>query len=184
MKRQVLFVQGGGPGTHDEWDNKLVASLTRELGPDVHVRYPRMPNEDEPSYDVWTQALEKELATLADGAVLVGHSIGGTILINTIAEGPPAARIGAIVLISAPFVGEGGWSSDDMTLPLDLGARLPSGVPVHIFHGLDDETAPPPHAELYVRVIPQARVHRLPGRDHQLNNDLGEIAATIKALDR
>ena len=24
---QILFIQGGGAGTHDEWDNKLVASL-------------------------------------------------------------------------------------------------------------------------------------------------------------
>jgi hypothetical protein len=30
---EVLFVQGGG-GTHDKWDNKLVESLERELGPD------------------------------------------------------------------------------------------------------------------------------------------------------
>ncbi len=25
-KRQLLFVQGGGAGVHDEWDDKLVAS--------------------------------------------------------------------------------------------------------------------------------------------------------------
>jgi hypothetical protein len=25
--RQILFIQGGGAGTHDEWDNKLVESL-------------------------------------------------------------------------------------------------------------------------------------------------------------
>ena len=30
--RRVLFVQGGGEGTHDEWDHKLVDSLMRELG--------------------------------------------------------------------------------------------------------------------------------------------------------
>ncbi len=31
---QVLFIQGGGAGTHDEWDDKLVANLERNLGPD------------------------------------------------------------------------------------------------------------------------------------------------------
>ena len=25
--RQILFIQGGGAGTHDDWDNKLVESL-------------------------------------------------------------------------------------------------------------------------------------------------------------
>mgnify|MGYP003472432108 CR=1 FL=1 len=52
-------------------------------------------------------------------------------------------------------------------------------MPVHVFHGLEDETAPPAHADLYATVIPQAQVHRLPGRDHQLNDDLGEVAEAI-----
>ena len=40
---QVLFIQGGGAGTHDEWDDKLVESLRHELGDGYEVRYPRMP---------------------------------------------------------------------------------------------------------------------------------------------
>ena len=33
MPHQVLFIQGGGAeGTHDDWDNKLVEHLGRELG--------------------------------------------------------------------------------------------------------------------------------------------------------
>jgi pimeloyl-ACP methyl ester carboxylesterase len=56
-------------------------------------------------------------------------------------------------------------------------------VTIHIYHGLEDETAPPSHADLYARAIPQARVHHLPDRDHQLNDDLKEVAAAIKSLD-
>jgi hypothetical protein len=53
---------------------------------------------------------------------------------------------------------------------------------VHIYHGLDDETAPPSHADLYASAISQAAVHKLPGRDHQLGNDLSEVAEVIKGL--
>jgi pimeloyl-ACP methyl ester carboxylesterase len=67
-------------------------------------------------------------------------------------------------------------------MPSDLGDRLPHGVPVHVFHGLDDDTAPVVHADLYGCVIPQAQVHRLRGRDHQLGNDLAEVARVIRAL--
>ena len=183
MKRQLLFVQGGGAGTHDEWDNKLVESLNRELGPNVEIRYPRMPNEDEPEYTAWKEARETEFASLDDGAILIGQSIGATILISVLSERPPTKQLGAIVLIAAPFIGEGGWPAEDIHLPRDLGARLPQGAPVLIYHGLDDDTAPPSHAELYARAIPHARVHRLRGRDHQLNNDLKEIAATIRSLE-
>jgi pimeloyl-ACP methyl ester carboxylesterase len=177
--RRILFIQGGGSGAHDEWDDRLVDSLRLKLGDRYEVRYPRMPDEDDPSYTAWSAAILRELAALDDGAVVVGHSVGGTILVHALAEHPPERRLGAIVLVAAPFVGPGGWPGDGFELPDDLGARLPQGVPVHVFHGLEDETAPTLHADLYARVIPQARVHRLPGRDHQLNDDLTEVANTI-----
>ena len=180
--RQILFIQGGGAGTHDEWDDKLVDSLKRELGDGYEVRYPRMPDEDDPSYATWSPAIRREMGALDDGAVVAAHSVGGTILINVLAERPPERELGAIVLIAAPFVGAGGWPGDEFALPSDLGERLPQGAAVQVFHGLDDDTAPPSHAELYARAIPQAQLHLLPGRDHQLNNDLSEVAKTIGQL--
>ncbi|MBK3624130.1 hypothetical protein JHN59_04610 [Streptomyces sp. MBT49] len=177
--RQILFVQGGGEGTHDAWDDKLVGSLRRALGEGYEVRYPRMPDEGDPGYASWGPAILRGTAGLGDGAAVVGHSVGGTMLVRALAERPPRGRLAAIVLISAPFVGEGGWPDEESGLPADLGARLPQGVPVHVFHGLDDDTVPPSHADLYARVIPQARVHRLPGRDHQLGDDLREVAALL-----
>jgi predicted alpha/beta hydrolase family esterase len=96
LKRQLLFVQGGGKGTHDEWDNKLVASLRQELGQDYEIHYPRMPNEDDPSYALWKTALESEFGTLRDGAILVGHSVGGTILVRVLAEQLPTRGFGAV----------------------------------------------------------------------------------------
>lgn len=184
MARQILFIQGGGAGTHDGWDNKLVESLLRGLGDGYEVRYPRMPDEEDPNQAAWSTAIRRELADLEDGAVVVGHSVGAAILVNALAGQPPACALAAIVLIAAPFVGDGGWPGDGFELPKDLGTRLPRGVPVHVFHGLGDETVPPSHADLYGKVIPQALVHRLPGRDHQLNNDLSDVAKAIGASAR
>ncbi len=179
---QVLFIQGGGEGTHDEWDDKLVDSLRRELGDAFEVRYPRMPAEDDPSDATWGPSIRQEVATLHAGAIVVGHSVGATILVHALADKPPQTDLGAIVLIAAPFVGAGGWPGDDFELPVDLGARLPQSVPVHVFHGLEDETAPPAHADLFAHAIPQARLHRLPERDHQLGNDLADVANVIRTL--
>jgi hypothetical protein len=228
--RQILFIQGGG-GTdvHDTWDDKLVDSLTRALGDEYDVRYPRMPDEDDPSYAKWRPAITREVAALGDGAVVVGHSIGGAMLVNALAERsskiPPLdgedvgnrtigdgsisrhgrgdrgrraglsshphptspiegeeSKLAAIVLVSAPFVGEGGWPGDEFTTPPDLGAKLPDGVPVHLFQGEADDTTPAEHAALYARAAPQAKLHRLPGRDHQLNNDLSEVAEVVRGL--
>jgi predicted alpha/beta hydrolase family esterase len=182
MTIQILFVQGGGEGVHDRWDNRLVESLAGDLGPGFEVRYPRMPNEADPGYPAWKAALGAELAGLDDGAILVGHSIGGTILINALAEGAPARAPAAIMLVAAPFVGEGGWASEDMPPRPDLADRLRSGVPVYLYHGTSDEIAPVGHLDLYAKAIPGAQVRRLSGRDHQLDNNLAEVAADIRRI--
>src|SRR6187401_2264266 len=102
MPQQVLFIQGGGEGVHDQWDNRLVESLERELGSDYEIRSPRMPGEPDPNYSRWKTALEKEFTALKEGVILVGHSIGGTILISVLAEEPRLASRG-VFLLAAPF---------------------------------------------------------------------------------
>lgn len=180
--RQILFVQGGGADTHDAWDHRLVASLQTALGPSWQIRYPRMPNEADPQFDAWTAALAQELASLRDDAILIGHSIGGTLLLHTLAMQRPSQRFAAIIALAAPFVGEGGWPADSgRSLPA-LGDALSSTVPVYLYHGLADDTVPPSHMELYAQAIPWARAYPLPGHDHQFLNDLSTVAALIRTL--
>ena len=180
--RQVLFIQGSGAGTHDEWDDKLVDSLRAGLGPGYEVRYPRMPDEDDPSVATWVPAIRREVAMLADGAVVVGHSIGATLLVHALETQPPDRPLGAIVLLAAPFVGRSGWQVDDFEVTDETGGRLPPGVPVDVFFGMEDDTVPRSHAGLWAAAIPQARLHPLAERDHQLGNNLGEVADVITVL--
>jgi hypothetical protein len=180
--RQILFVQGGGADVHDRWDDKLVDSLARELGPDYEIRYPMMPDEADPTYAVWKPALERELAALEPGAVLIGHSVGGTILIHLLAERTSHPAPGAICLLAAPFIGTGGWESEEIDPRPELAARLPRDVPIFLYHGLDDDSVPVAHVDLYARALPRAQVRRLAGRDHQLGNRLSEVAADIRRL--
>ncbi len=177
--QQILFIQGGGAGAHDEWDDKLVESLRRELGAGYEVRYPRMPDEGDPSYTRWIAAIRREMADLDDGAVVAGHSVGAAILVNALAEQPPKRGLGAIVLIAAPFVGEGGWPSDGFKLTSDLGARLPPGV--RCTYSTDSRTRPSRLRMPACMRWPsrRRRCASSPGRDHQLNNNLGEVAEAV-----
>ena len=88
----------------------------------------------------------------------------------------------AIFLIAAPYVGEGGWPSEDIEGTTNLGARLSRKTSIFLYHGSGDETAPFAHLDLYAKAIPQAVKRPLPGRDHQLDNDLSEVAADIRRL--
>lgn len=180
--RHVLFMQGAGPDVHAAWDSRLVASLRRELGTAYEVHYPRMPDEADPRPATWGPAIARELAALAPGAIAVGHSVGATVLINVLADARPAPQLGAIVLISTPFVGEGGWEIEELAPRTDLAARLPAGTPVLLYHGEEDAEVPVAHVERYRAAIPHARVRRLPGRDHQLNDDLTEVARDLREL--
>ncbi len=85
-------------------------------------------------------------------------------------------------LISAPFVGNGGWPSEEIAPMSDLGTRLPARLPIYLYFGSKDETVPFEHAGQYERAIPSAVIRRLAGRDHQLNNDLSEVAADVQRL--
>lgn len=182
MARQILFVQGAGEGTHDNWDDKLVASLERELGDGFAIRYPRMPGEGEPDYATWKATLIRELGVLADGAILVGHSFGGTVLIDALAEEPQNARFGGLFVVSAPFFGEGGWSSGGIGDGGNLSKDLLSGVPVHLYHGTADNEVPVAHVHLHAKAIPHAAISTLKDRDHQLDNDMSEVASDIRSI--
>ena len=155
MTKDVLFVQGGGEGVHRNWDLKLVASLGKELGPNYRITYPLMPNESDPNVAAWQGAIAKALASLGDGVVLVGHSLGATILIDFLARSEAKQKVAGVFLIAAPFVGEGGWPSGEIEPLGEVGAKLPA-VPIHLYHGSDDETAPIAHLDLYAQAIPQA----------------------------
>jgi len=184
MTNKVLFVQGGGTEVHDRWDNKLVASLERELGEDYAVHYPRMPNEADPRYSAWRAALLSEFDTLEDGAIVVGHSVGATILIHVLAEQPPKPRLGGLFLVAAPFIGERGWPSDEIEPRADFSARIPVDVPVFLYHGAEDEVVPFAHVHLYAKAIPQAVVRALSRSNHQLNDDMTDVARDIRAISR
>ncbi len=179
MPSQILFIQGAGPQVHDQWDAKLVESLRAELGDDYVVSYPRMPNEAEPRYVSWKAALRAEFDRLDDGAILIGHSVGATVLLHTLTDDAPPFQPGALILIAPPFIGEGGWDSGDIRPREQF--DVPEGLSVRLYHGTADATVPFAHSALYAKAIAGVQVIPLPGRDHQLGNDLSEVAHGIRA---
>jgi pimeloyl-ACP methyl ester carboxylesterase len=125
----------------------------------------------------------EEVATLGGGAVLVGHSLGASILLKALADGESMPAAKAVFLIAAPYWGGKGWSGwEDVELSEDAFARLSETGPMFFYHGTDDAVVPAAHLDLYAMALPHAKLQRLAGRDHQLNDDLSEVAADVRSL--
>jgi uncharacterized protein len=102
MAKQVLFVQGGAEGAYKD-DARLAESLRSNLGPNYQVRYPAMPNEADPDYQSWKRSILRGVQEMGEGAILVGHSIGASVLIRMLADRVPRPSIAGVFLIAGPF---------------------------------------------------------------------------------
>jgi predicted alpha/beta hydrolase family esterase len=180
--KQVLFVQGGGRDVHDSWDNKLVASLKEALGPGYTIRYPRMPDEANPDPVAWKHIIARELKHLSDGVILVGHSVGAAILIDYLADGDVERRLAGVFLVATPFIGGAGWPSGELRPTKKLVHDLPHGAPLYLYQGGEDQTVPFSHIGMFEKALPHAAIRRLDGRNHQLNDNLSELAHDIRLL--
>jgi predicted alpha/beta hydrolase family esterase len=184
MRKQLLFIQGAGKGAYAE-DEKLVASLRRLLGSPYEVHYPAMQDEDDADYETWARQVNDELTLLNGAVILVGHSVGASILLKFLAERELKKTIAGIFVVAAPYWGGNkGWTYDGyetLVLPKKTATDL-ADVPVFFYHSSDDEIVPFAHLTLYANKFPGATVRALNGRGHQLNNDLSEVANDIKKL--
>jgi predicted alpha/beta hydrolase family esterase len=179
-KASVLFVQGGGKGAHHE-DAALAASLERALGDDFVVHFPRMPDEADPNVGSWKRKIAAELARLRGRVYLVGHSVGGSMLLKYLSEEEVGKPIGGLFLLAAPSWDEDKWNFDDLKVPRDLAAKLAFIARVHLYHSRDDAVVPFDHLALHAARLPQATVHAVDGRGHQFGNDLTDVAGDIRA---
>jgi uncharacterized protein len=181
MKKQVLFIHGGGEGAYEE-DKKMAAGLRDALGAAYEVRCPLMPGEDRPEYEAWKNRIAKEITALDGEVVLVGHSLGASILLKYLSEEKVGKPVAGVFLIAPPYWGAEDWEVDEYELRKDFASRLPKALPVFFYHSRDDEWVPFAHLALYKEKLPQAIIHQFDGRGHQFNNNLSEVAWDIKRL--
>jgi hypothetical protein len=178
---EVLFVHGAG-GEAFEADMALVRSLREALGPDFGVEYPEMPDADAPEFGTWSARISHALSSLDSGVILVGHSLGGSILLKHLSEERVEKPVAGVFLIATPYWGTAGWEVAEFELREDFPATLPEDVPIFLYHSRDDEEVPFEHLALYAGRLPRATVREVEGRDHQFNGDLSDVAEDMARL--
>ena len=181
MNKLVIFIQGGGEDGY-EADAKLVASLRIALGETYKIHYPQMPSEDTLPDFGWIEKIGREISLAKDKIILVGHSLGASMLLKYLSESRIQKIISGIFLIATPF-----WSGDEdwkqgLKLHKEFAVKIPKSIPIFLYQCKDDEVVPADHLAFYTQNLPQATVRIIKSGGHQLNNDLSLIAADIKSL--
>ena len=181
MNKHVLFIHGAGAGAFEE-DGVLVASLQNALGFAYDVHYPNMPEEDSATYADWTAAIARALALIDDDVILVGHSVGGSVLVKYLSEQQIDKPISSLFLLATPYWGaDEFWTWDEAQLPAGVAATLASIPRIFMYHSRDDDIVPFAHLALYAAQLPHATIRALDGRGHQFGNDLAEVAEDIRS---
>ena len=181
MIKQVLFVHGGGQGAYEE-DKKMAMNLRDVLGAAYHVRCPKMPDEDSPEYEAWRDRIAGELAELEGEVILVGHSLGASVLLKYLSEAKVEKPAAGLFLIAPPYWGVEDWEVDEYALQEDFVSMLPERLTMFLYHSRDDEWVPFAHLALYAEELPQATIREFHGRGHQFDDDLSEVARDIERL--
>ena len=179
MNRQILFIQGTGNKDKPFGSGKLIAYLQKQLGSDYEVLAPDMPDPDHPAYQAWRNQIEQELGKLDADALLIGHSLGGSMLLKYLAEGTNPRPIAGLFLVSVPYWGKQEWELE-YAVPDDFASHLPSIRHLFLYHSRSDEEVPFASLRRYQEQLPQATVRVLDGKDHSFTEGLPLLAQDIK----
>ena len=183
MENQIVFIQGGGEGGY-EADAKLAASLRSALGPAYKINYPQMISDESMKDFGWLQQIGKAISAIKSETILVGHSLGASMLLKWLSENEIKEEIAGMFLIATPF-----WRGDEdwqqgIKLAENFADHLPGDLLIYFYHCKDDEEISFDNLEQYKQKLPRAIFREINNGGHQLNNDLKIVANDIKALQK
>jgi predicted alpha/beta hydrolase family esterase len=180
-KKRLIFFQGGGGQEDYDADAKLVASLNLKLGSSYLIHYPYLAEEKSPDFGRRKQ-IGREISESDEEVILVGHSLGASMLLVYLSEIEFQKKITGIFLIATPY-----WSGDEdwvepFKLRPDFAKKLDKKTPLFFYHCRDDEEVPFAHLAIYKQELPWASFREISVGGHQLDNDLTIVANDIKSL--
>jgi len=142
-----------------------------------------MPEPEHPAYGTWKKKLGHQLDLIDDEVVLIGHSLGGSVLVKYFSEIPYQKPIAGLFIIASPFWGDGGWELDEYNLKPHFSKNLSFIPKVFLYHSRDDKWVPFHHQSLYAGQFPQATVRKFDNYGHGFEHPFPELVNDIKSLE-
>ena len=198
--KQVVLIHGGSDfRTYDEFITHLKSepvditeflpkkrwkfTFAERLGPNYQVLQPHMPNPENAHYEEWKIWFEKMIPFLEDGVILIGHSLGGIFLPKYLSDNLLPKKIGATILVSAPYDSEGLEPPlGDFQLTKSLDGFAQQSPVIYLVHGDADPIVPFSHAQKYLAQLPGAKLVTVKGGDHFTQPEFPELIELIHGL--
>lgn len=79
----VILVHGASQYSHPNLQEKWVPTLSKALGPAYQIILLEMPDPEYPNCEEWIAKVSGVVATFNDTVHLVGHSLGGSVLLQS-----------------------------------------------------------------------------------------------------
>ncbi len=181
--KQVIFVHSGGTQGLHEGSSDLVAWLKLALGPPYQVFCPKMPDPDQPVYEHWKRAIKEELAELDNGIIMIGHSLGGSVILKLLSEEKIANKIDGLFMIGSPYWGRKNWEVKEYILKKGFASNLPPIPGIFLYHSRNDVVVPFKHLLYYAEKLPFATIRKLDSSEHLFSSGLPEMAFDIRSLN-
>ncbi|WP_375691848.1 alpha/beta fold hydrolase [Pseudooceanicola sp. LIPI14-2-Ac024] len=174
MALRVLYLHGAGAAPGDA----PFDTIRTILGPAEVVA----PQLADPEPEAWATVIAEALDDLPEDAILIGHSLGASMLLQVLARRRPVRRAPAVFAFASPFWGAPGWDHAGFALPEDLGGLDGVGE-MFLYHGTADTVVAPDHGDRYAARLGRARVRRVAGADHCFEGaDLAVFATDLRKI--
>lgn len=181
MGYEILFIQGAGEVTTAE-EQVIVNGLRAELGDAFTIIYPPMPDADYPSYSAWEDVLRTNLNSLSGEVILLGHSLGASIILKHFSREPVPDKVLGMILFGVPYWKDQNWDVSEYAIEDDFVANLSKLDNIHIYYSMDDGVIPYHQFESYQKLIPQAHWRVLSGMDHSYHGAIPNMVTDIRNL--
>lgn len=178
--KKILFIHSAGAQGDTEGSGRLVAALRGALPSGYTLEAPLMPNPDAPQARPWLEALAGHVAQARPPFALVGHSLGGSIILKYLSENPVPGGLVGVVTVAAPFWGASDWKVAEFALPPKAGERLASVPRIVLLNGRRDDVVSLDHLTRYAQAVPTVMTREIDG-DHEFAG--GDISAVVDAIE-
>lgn len=182
MKKQILFIHSAGPQGSGEGSSGLIEYLSNALRDDYVIQHPVMPEPENPRYEGWKKKLKEELEIMEGDLILIGHSLGASVILKFLSEEKYSNHIEALFLVSTPFWKKKDSQIEEFVLQKNFELKLKDLLPIYFYHSKEDEWVPFSHLDIYSKALPQATIRVLEGHEHEFASGLPRLVEDIKQL--